>query len=246
MLHLLNRFDNEKNGTILSISFDRLQIHVAWQDIAYPIHINGLPLDAINVSYAALKCYLPTLVKEIGIYPSCLLKKSNLRQIVLNTSMTYNCQRRAALPDYQHKTLFLDTSFVSQDSAYAKQVIHHDYFHLLDFFCLRNFVGDRAWKMLNNPHFKYGRGGCAMQDDYASGLLTHNHPGFLTKYSTSAIEEDKAELFSHLIMNYAYVKQRATEDKVIEAKVALLKRSLFTACPEINDAFWIKRLESYR
>jgi len=45
-------------------------------------------------------------------------------------------------------------------------------------------------------------------------------------YGTAAVEEDKAELFAHMIVDGSFVKDRASHDPVLAAKVALLRERL--------------------
>ena len=89
---------------------------------------------------------------------------------------------------------------------------------------------DQAWAQLNPPGFSYGYDTKRMKDK----LL----PGFMTGYATTAMREDKAELFSYMMTNYPKVKRRTVRDSVLAAKVAYLKAMLLQRCPEMNEAFW--------
>jgi hypothetical protein len=73
-----------------------------------------------------------------------------------------------------------------------------------------------------------------------SGVLTDKYPGLLNYYSTSAPEEDKAEVFANLVLNEDYVRRRMQSDPVLRAKVSLLKKRLAEFCPEMNGTFWSK------
>ncbi len=68
--------------------------------------------------------------------------------------------------------------------------------------------------------------------------LTDKFPGFLDYYATTGVEEDKAELFANMIVDAAYVAERAKTDRVLRVKVQALKKLLARFCPEVNDAFW--------
>ena len=76
-----------------------------------------------------------------------------------------------------------------------------------------------------------------MQDDPFSSLPS-SLPGFLTGYATSAVEEDKAEIFAHLMTDYEAVRKRATTDRVIHKKVLMLKSVLAKFCPDMDETFW--------
>ena len=52
------------------------------------------------------------------------------------------------------------------------------------------------WDALKPKDFKYGSGGKNAQDISTTSLLTEKYPGFLNHYSTTAVEEDKAEVLA--------------------------------------------------
>lgn len=72
------------------------------------------------------------------------------------------------------------------------------------------------------------------------GNLTTEITGFLTPYATSAIEEDKAELFAHLIVNTKFVVDQAAKDPVLASKIAMLKKRMEAYDPGFNSNFWPK------
>lgn len=55
----------------------------------------------------------------------------------------------------------------------------------------------------------------------------------------------KAEVFTSLIVDYAYVQQRANEDPVIRAKVEAMKALLRLFTDEMDVQFWA-RIEARR
>jgi hypothetical protein len=54
------------------------------------------------------------------------------------------------------------------------------------------------------------------------------------------VEEDKAEVFANLIVDFAYVEVRAKKDRVLNAKVERMKELLVKFCPAMNDELWDK------
>jgi hypothetical protein len=84
---------------------------------------------------------------------------------------------------------------------------------------------------LNPAGFKYGDGGWSARDLPWTGILTDQYPGFLNHYSTTGVEEDKAEVFANLIMNEEFVKWRARCDPIVRLKVDVLKERLARFCP---------------
>jgi hypothetical protein len=120
-------------------------------------------------------------------------------------------------------------------------VIHHEFFHIIDYKDDGQVYKDEAWAALNPKDFKYGDGGKNWQKEGSSTTaLTTKYPGFLTHYSTTGVEEDKAELYAHLIVHPAIVNERMKTDAVLSAKVARMKALLKAFCPDMNEAWWKK------
>jgi hypothetical protein len=76
-----------------------------------------------------------------------------------------------------------------------------------------------------------------MQDDHRSGLPS-NVPGLVADYASSGFEEDKAEIFAHMMTIYADLSKRAATDAVIDKKMSAMKVFLAKFCPDMNEAFW--------
>jgi len=65
-----------------------------------------------------------------------------------------------------------------------------------------------------------------------------NPPGFLNHYSTTGVEEDKAEMFANLIVDPAHVSRRTKKDRVLKVKAKRMKRLFVAFCPRMNAKFW--------
>jgi len=189
-----------------------------------PIDENDLP---------ALKAYGAALVDEWAKYPLEWVRVTRVSGIVLVNQLTvanatYGSTRRSAMPDHGGKVMFYDIGPWSDE--YARHVIHHEFNHLLTY----NLTGDYApsdptWLSLNPPGFQYGKGGASC---YVPGnsCLTGHHPipGFVIGYATSAIEEDKAELYGYLMGTsyYLLLKDWIRTDSYLAAKVDNYKNFL--------------------
>jgi hypothetical protein len=195
--------------------------------------INGQACSEID-----LRGYAKLLADEFSLYPPDLVRHSRLRRIVLCTGLTFARQSRGAVPDFEHDTLYLDVAVGSHDGLYRRAVIHHEFFHLLDYQDDGLVYEDPLWKALNATDFAYGDGGRNAQSLRHTAVLTDRYPGFLNHYSTTGIEEDKAELFAQLLVRPAHVESRAKSDLVLGTKVELLKRQLALFCPAVNHGFW--------
>ena len=91
------------------------------------------------------------------------------------------------------------------DRLYLCRVLHHEFFHIIDYRDDGDVYEDKAWAALNRPGFHYGTGGKNAQHVASARELTEKFPGFLNYYATTGVEEDKAEVFANLIVDPAYV-----------------------------------------
>ena len=69
-------------------------------------------------------------------------------------------------------------------------------------------------------------------------MLTDRYPGFVNHYSTTGVEEDKAELFAIMIVAPDYIGERVQTDSVLRAKSKRMKILLQEFCPDMSDVFW--------
>ena len=184
--------------------------------------------------------YSVLFLREFSLYPPSLIKRCGLKRIVLCKELAFDGQLRGAIPDFEHDTLYLDVLRGGSDPLYLCKVLHHEFFHIIDYRDDGHVYEDQEWAALNPPGFKYGTGGKNAQHVASARELTDKFPGFLNYYSTTGVEEDKAEVFANLIVDPAYVAQRTKDDRVLGAKVQALKKLLVKFCPEVNTAFWSK------
>ena len=206
----------------------------------FPIVTGEGKIDGKIPDSNALARYIPLFTAEFGLYPPSLIKKAKLARIVLCQNLAFAGQARAAIPDFEHDTLYLDVSRGDYNKTYQRTVIHHEFFHIIDYQDDGEVYQDEKWKILNTVSFRYGKGGINAQDNRNTSLLTDKYVGFLTHYATTGVEEDKAEVFAHLIVHSRYVKERAQKDIYVRVKVARMKDLLLNFCPDMNGSFWEK------
>jgi hypothetical protein len=168
-----------------------------------------------------------------------LITKVRLRRIILCDGLAFQGQRRTALPDFEHDDLYFDVDYGKHDKVYMRKVIHHEFFHIIDY---KNgtLYKDERWARLAPKGFKYGTGGKNAQDDPFGSLLKNDLPGVLTKYSMSGVEEDKAEVFANMVVSYGLVEERMKKDAVIKAKAEHMTDFLKTFVPKMDSSFWDK------
>lgn len=170
---------------------------------------------------------------ELGLYPAPFPRRISLRRVALCRALREDGLPIPSLPNYQH-TLLLDAE---ADPAFLRRVLHHEVFHFADLADDGQLLWDPEWDRLNPAGFEYGHGGRDMRDRRAAETSTAE-PGFLTRYATSALEEDKAETYSLLMTQPDEVARRATAEPVLAAKVGRLRALLAALDPTIDDAFW--------
>lgn len=180
--------------------------------------------------------YAALFAGEWNRYPTSAIKTAKLQRIVIGANIRMDGQVRAAVPVFEAHTMFYDTTLGAKSPDYQRSVIHHEFFHFIDEL-QGHMRKDPEWAALNPEGFTYGEGGEKMRTS-GVGALTDKLPGFITLYSTSAIEEDKAELYAHLLVNQKFVEGRARADSVIAAKVNLLKNRMRDWDRDLVDAFW--------
>ena len=219
---------------------EQYDVEVIFVAPQFPIATTHGKIDGQAADSKSLESYTRLFVPEFTLYPPELVKRARLARVVLCSELAFAGQRRNAIPDFEHDTLYLDVSRGSYSKPYLRTVIHHEFFHIIDYRDDGHVYDDEQWKALNSDEFRYGKGGQAAQDIRTASVLTDKFPGFLTEYSTTAVEEDKAEVFAHLIVHAVHVGERTERDKVLDAKVGRMKELLGTFCVAMNAEFWEK------
>lgn len=204
----------------------------------FPVKTYHGTIDGTRADKKDLENYIRLFAPEFSLYPRSLVKRSRLKRVVLCTGLYFAGQRRNAIPDFEHDTLYLDVSRGFYNRAYLRKVVHHEFFHIIDYRDDGDLYRDDIWASLNPRGFRYGGGGRSVQDLQDTSVLTDRFPGFLNHYSTTGVEEDKAEVFANLIVDHAYVGGRVGKDAVLREKVKLLQRLLLRFCPDMNGEFW--------
>jgi hypothetical protein len=185
-----------------------------------------------------LESYLSILKQEWSLYPRELVEKTKLKRLILCSDLAWDGQQRTAIPDFGGDALYLDVSRGRGHDDYVRKVIHHEYFHIIDWRDDGRLYQDAEWTALNSPGFKYGRGGAAVQDDSSVSLPNDTVAGFVDKYAASGVEEDKAELYSYLLVTPGVLEPRLKTDTILQAKVARMKELLASFCAKADGAFW--------
>lgn len=219
----------------------RYQIEVVAKKAKFPVRTAHGAITGSPPAENSLKKYRPLFITEFGRYPKKLVAVTRLKRVVLCENLRFAGQRRNAIPDFEHDTLYLDVKRGGNNPKYLRAVIHHEYFHIIDFRDDGKVYRDPQWAALNSPKFKYGSGGKNAQQLSNTSVLTERFAGFLNHYSTTGVEEDKAEIFAHLLVNPDYVARRSASDGVLKSKVTRMKSMMRRFCDDVDETFWRRR-----
>ncbi len=218
----------------------KFDIEIVTSNAEFPVRTTHGFIHGKAIDRDALAVYQPLFSSEFSRYPKQLVTATKLRKVVLCEDLSFDGQRRNAVPDFEHNTLYLEAKRGSYSPVYQRKVIHHEFFHMIDFADDWKLYEDSDWTKLNSTDFRYGSGGRNAQDNASTSVLTDRYPGFLNHYSTTGVEEDKAEVFANLMVEPQRVLSRANSDPVLRNKVAAMKKLLEKFCEELNSEFWSK------
>lgn len=174
------------------------------------------------------------LAEELARYPKAFFARARLHRVLLCEGLTEAEKAIPSLPNYQ-RTLLFD---VNAPPEFLRRLVHHELFHFADYADDDQVGRDPAWAALSGPDFAYGSGGRFVRDPKSS-LPASAPAGFVTRYATSALEEDKAETFSFLMTAPGSLAERARKDGVLASKVEHVKQQLSALAPELDHAFWL-------
>jgi hypothetical protein len=223
---------------------DKYGVQVVVDKEPFPVKTAHGAIDGKAASREELRAYVPLLLFEFNLYPRDLVKKTELKRIVLCKDLTFGGQRRNAVPDFEHNTLYLEVARGRHSGPYMRRVIHHEFFHIIDLRDDGELYRDERWAALNGKGFRYGAGGKEAQGDATVSLAGGAAPGFVNRYSMTAVEEDKAEVFAHMMVGYDQLEKRATRDRVLGLKVRRMAGLLERFSPAVDRGFWqrVRRL----
>lgn len=214
-----------------------IEIEVVSKSVTYSRP--GYKVRAEAVSNLLLGKYVDLFETNWRRYPRTIFIRTKLGKIVIGAKVKVQDQPRAALPEFNLGWFWLDADTGVRVPEYGRQVLHHDFYHMIDEWDSPDKRTDKVWEALNAPTVKYGKGGWYAQKGNTGALRT-DLPGFLSEYSISAVEEDKAEIFSHLIVSPKFVADRIKADKVLAAKVKMLKKNLVAFEPALDENWFLR------
>jgi hypothetical protein len=171
---------------------------------------------------------------ELDRYPVAAIKAAGLHRIVLCGTLSIQDKPEGGLADASSGTIYLSIPVWDAADPSVLQAIHHEIFHLIDATVFVAGSDDPRWSNLNSKDFKYGKSGLAAAADMLSVTMSDQWPGFVTPYSRSAVEEDKAETYACMMNAPAAIAERIKSDPIVAAKVKLIRERCAELCPELK------------
>ncbi|MGH9553307.1 MAG: putative zinc-binding metallopeptidase [Terriglobales bacterium] len=221
-------------------------------------------LDCDDFKYDApsksqLAGVIDPIVFELQLYPHDALHKTRIEQVVLCTNLLVSDKRAGGTLKvglHYVDTLFINLSGFAASNRFGARTLHHELYHAIDF--RDSFEGyvDTEWSKLQGQEFQYELDQAAnsyryrgynpqevKKPEFADPFdwlhsKKSDTPGFITEYAKYNVTEDKAELFSFLMMNYKEVMSRTEHDQILKHKVEHMKTALNSFSRSLDDAFW--------
>ena len=186
-----------------------------------------------------LDMFVPLFFLEFLIYPKSFIKNSKIKQIIfvhdIQFTTPFYSQERAGCPEYQ-QTKSLILAAAERNFLYIRIVMHHEFFHYVDWID-DNSYEDEIFEKLNEPNFKYGNGG-EFEREWIK--LEKGTKGFINHYSTTGLEEDRAEIYQYLIGDPDEALNN--KDEIVRKKVKRIQEFVNKFDPNgmgnKNNNFW--------
>ena len=166
--------------------------------------IKSFQLDKIEGIFKEIENLLYELFTRLGLKLIIPVSKYSLKSLTFDIEgdppsktdldNSEGTQDRAGCPEYD-LTRSLTFAIREKNLAYIRIVLHHEFFHFIDY-ADDHYFGDDGWSELNQKGFEYGEGGDTEREWIK---LEKNVMGFINHYSTSALEEDRAEIYQYLM-----------------------------------------------
>ncbi|HEY9784601.1 MAG TPA: putative zinc-binding metallopeptidase [Candidatus Obscuribacterales bacterium] len=173
---------------------------------------------------------------ELGIYSPSIIRKSHLEKVTLCGGIRGENAGCAGQAHPHAGEIVIEVAPLRGDWRKRRMCIHHEIFHLVDYFDDVLQYIDPWWESLNEKGFAYSK-----QNLNRGGS---NRPGFVSAYAMSAVQEDKAEVFCHMIIEYKKLEQLSQSDVFLRRKIDRMKNLLRTFSPEFDQGFWEERLKA--
>lgn len=185
--------------------------------------------------------FVKVFIEEFKKYTPCWIKATKLKSIMLVKDLTLKnvykeSSVRAAMPDSDWSAVYYDIKYISNED-YVREVIHHEFYHLIEYNTYGSFYyKDTKWNSFNTLWFKYKNGGeyAYWNSDYDP---SREHEDFISEYSTYGLEEDKAEIYGHIMINDEKLYEKSKKSSNLNNKVNYMKDFITNQCLDMKNSF---------
>ncbi len=191
-------------------------------ELSYAAWTSADAADASRISQAR-----SVLDAELSKYPQGHLSDNGVERIYLVKNLNWGGQTQSAMPEaFIDQALYLsidDNYLQAEAGAYYRQLIHHEIRHLLDAHAYGSYrYIDASWLACNPLGFTYSGSGLEYNKSGQNTRIEHPDAGFITSYSRSAIEEDRAEVHAYLMTKPSVLDKLTSEDTSLSCKKQLV------------------------
>jgi hypothetical protein len=219
-------------------------IRISWQGGPFRYEADWGWGEARQASDWEIGMFTPVLIDEIDLYPRTFLRERGIESIVLARDLWLQEEgvaQNVAGYIFEDRVILMSVSYDYKVNNRDKQrrYLHHLIWHQVDAQA-GTMWKDPEWEMLNPPGFRYGvhtKGGIHDRSS-ESGLISAQYPGFVNRYSTGYLPDDKADVFAYLMVAHHWMEERAREDEFLRRKIQLIKKRLAALDPELDTRFW--------
>jgi hypothetical protein len=221
------------------------RIEIVWKNVPYPIALREerKMLEGTNPTKEAIEEALPALKTALAKYPKEVPHAAGLFKIIFGANLKASGIHIGGYSYPPSRALILEIEN-GDKRAFKSLTLHHEIFHLIDRAILGQFARqDPAWLRLNGPAFKgyqVGDGWNWMAKQTAGQPKPVADKGFVSPYSMSSVQEDKAEVFALLMEDPAALANLAQSDPIIRAKAERIKQLVRQASPKMDHKFFEK------
>ena len=178
--------------------FSHLGMELKIPEAKYYLSTDTFEITCNPATQRDLDIYTPLLMLEWWIYPKKFIKRTTIKTLTLVHDIEFKTesytQDRKGCPEYKN-TKSIVFSVDETNFAYIRIVLHHEFFHFIDFADDQSYDDDE-FENLNEKGFEYGEGGDSERHWIK---LDKNVKGFINHYSTTDLAEDRAEIYQYLI-----------------------------------------------
>jgi len=216
-------------------------VELVLDDPGFPIRTQYGPIAGTAASLSRIQKHLPVFIEEWRHYAPATIRRTRLKRVILGDDLTHDGMKIGGFCDAKNQAILYDfgSDRVWPDegwqSFFLRVTVHHELFHVFDNCLSQDIYSDKNWEALNPSGFRYWQ---PLLDIIPP--VTNRYPGFISTLSQQAIPEDKAEIFSHMMLNLHEMECRGKDDMILGKKMEHLKLVLKEFSPEMNDQFWNK------